>query len=268
MNRHITSAVPPGQTRDCLDPWRTVFLRAEGDVALCCWAGPVGNLREGSLASVLRNDKAKEIRRRLLAGDLDKDCAACPARGTTSTVQLRDRVSELVDDHARNELSHLRLHNATVEKELGSLRAHNATIEKELSSLRAHDATIQRERDALAGHMHTIEAELHELRPHAITLQDELAGLRPHAATILRERDALRGHVATIQSERDALAAHTRTVEQEIRALKGHLATIETELAALRSHTTTLEKQLESGFVGLWRRMTGPLKKALRGSRR
>ena len=60
MVKGVLNVIAPleGQTRICLDPWAKVFVRASGQVCLCCNAGPIGSLNDNSLDDILNNDKA------------------------------------------------------------------------------------------------------------------------------------------------------------------------------------------------------------------
>ena len=94
MSNHKRNAVkpPPGKTRICLDPWNKVFVRADGQVCMCCNAKPVGDLNKDSLDDILNGEKAKEYRAGLLTGNLLPDCATCPDRPMGEIVQLRTMV--------------------------------------------------------------------------------------------------------------------------------------------------------------------------------
>lgn len=81
------------QTRDCLDPWRFVFVRADGAVLPCCWHKPVFfQAGRQSLEYALNSVIFKELRKSLLTGNLPLDCRNCPSRGWTTTGKLREKV--------------------------------------------------------------------------------------------------------------------------------------------------------------------------------
>jgi len=81
------------QTRDCLDPWRFIFARANRDIHPCCFHRPIYSLSKGeSLLSVFNNIPMKEMRRGLLTGNLPEDCQTCPARAWTTPWKLRLKV--------------------------------------------------------------------------------------------------------------------------------------------------------------------------------
>jgi MoaA/NifB/PqqE/SkfB family radical SAM enzyme len=90
-----THTVPPGLTRDCVDPWEQVFVHADGGVSLCCWAGTVGNLQDASLADIVTSAGARALRRELLTGELSHSCQVCPARGLTTIPALQSRLDRL-----------------------------------------------------------------------------------------------------------------------------------------------------------------------------
>ncbi len=67
-----------GETRRCFDAWDMAFLRADGEVHLCCYAStPVGNCGDQPLKEVLSSPAAKRIRAGLLTGDMVQACATC-----------------------------------------------------------------------------------------------------------------------------------------------------------------------------------------------
>jgi hypothetical protein len=106
----LSSTLAPGETRDCVDPWTNVFVHADGEVTLCCWAGSVGNLRTASLTSILKGESAQRIRSELLRGEPGEECRRCPARGRTSPSKLRQRVSVAQrETHFRAEIRAQRL---------------------------------------------------------------------------------------------------------------------------------------------------------------
>jgi hypothetical protein len=67
-----------GETRRCFDAWDMAFLRADGEVNLCCYADtPVGNCSDRPLKEVLSSPAAKRLRAGLLTGDMVQACATC-----------------------------------------------------------------------------------------------------------------------------------------------------------------------------------------------
>ena len=85
-------STPPPETRICLDPWGKVFIRADGQVCLCCFAPPVGSLTDDGLGPILNGEEAMKYRYGLLTGELMPACLKCPEKphGT------RERLTELV----------------------------------------------------------------------------------------------------------------------------------------------------------------------------
>ena len=93
FRRTFTTRQPEGLTRDCLDPWNFVMVRATGEVKPCCWQRPIGTWEPGSLAKLLNNPAARRLRRQLLTGELDDLCRACPVRGWTKIANLQAKVA-------------------------------------------------------------------------------------------------------------------------------------------------------------------------------
>lgn len=78
------------KTKDCLFPWTELFFKANGDVAPCCWAPPVGKISEGTtLKSILKNGKLKKLRASIISGDLPPTCQTCPSAKWTSVKKMR-----------------------------------------------------------------------------------------------------------------------------------------------------------------------------------
>jgi hypothetical protein len=257
MARRLSSIPQPGETRDCLDPWNTVLLHANGDVSLCCWSKPVGNLHGSTLPEILRNAQSKELRRTLLSGELVDDCRDCPARGLVSRGALKVKVEELERDaHNRAELRRWRAHAQVLEADLIEQRLHNATIAANLEQQKLHNATIQADLAQQKLHNATLAKELGSLRPHAVLLESDLAQEKRHNTTLALELAALRPHAATLEAELATLSKHAQTLAAERDALAKHAANLEAEKAAL-------EKALGRGLLGQLRRWTAPLKRML-----
>ncbi|MGD2091909.1 MAG: radical SAM protein [Candidatus Aminicenantes bacterium] len=86
-----------GQTRNCLDPWEFVMIRANAEVLPCCGHMPVCTLgKRQSLLEVFNNIPMQNLRQQLLTGDLPPDCINCTRKGWTSTYNLQKRVREFL----------------------------------------------------------------------------------------------------------------------------------------------------------------------------
>lgn len=87
------SEIPEGMTRDCLDPWKFLYLHATGEVRPCCMLEETyADLGQGPPEEILNNDKFRALRKRLLSGELDEACGNCRARPITTTEKLREKV--------------------------------------------------------------------------------------------------------------------------------------------------------------------------------
>ena len=89
-----SSNIKEGQTRNCLDPWTKVFLKADHQVRLCCFGPPVGDLDKQKLIEIINGPAAQTIRLNLLTGKLDQWCANCPARKEISPELLQELVKK------------------------------------------------------------------------------------------------------------------------------------------------------------------------------
>jgi hypothetical protein len=97
MSRITFSAAPTEEqsTRDCLDPWFFVLFKSTREVLPCCWHPAIGTLPPGgSIDEILDGPEIRELRRQLLAGELNIHCKACPARGLTDPKSLRQRLQQ------------------------------------------------------------------------------------------------------------------------------------------------------------------------------
>ncbi|MGD0382832.1 MAG: radical SAM protein [Thermoguttaceae bacterium] len=83
----------PGYTRDCLDPWRLVFLYAHGDVCPCCaYDKSIGDHTKTPLEKILNGSPARKMRRKLLTGKLHgMMCAQCSMRSPIRIEDLRKK---------------------------------------------------------------------------------------------------------------------------------------------------------------------------------
>ena len=76
--------IVPGMTRDCTDPWRYLEFRGDGDVLPCCARSPIGHIGSASIGEILNGQPARDLRRRLLEGDLDHACNRRNLRSATT----------------------------------------------------------------------------------------------------------------------------------------------------------------------------------------
>src|SRR6187402_3534660 len=112
MEKTQTVVAPrPGETRDCLDPWKMSFVHADGAVSLCCWSRPVGNIKDAPFGEILMNEAAREMRRGLL--------------------KLRGQYYTLTEDMVL-----ARKHLAGSEAARAALEQHVANLEEERTHLR------------------------------------------------------------------------------------------------------------------------------------
>lgn len=93
-HKRYTHVLDDGETRMCLDPWSKVFIKINGDVALCCNAPAVGSIKDTPLLEILEDDTAKAYRNGLLSGKPLHPCQVCPDRSTTTPQKLKTIVKE------------------------------------------------------------------------------------------------------------------------------------------------------------------------------
>jgi radical SAM protein with 4Fe4S-binding SPASM domain len=85
-------------TKACLDPWSFLMIKANGDVCLCCWTNPIGNINDAELDSIVSNINAQHLRSSLLTGNLSEHCKRCTARSDTTTEKLNADVETYLND--------------------------------------------------------------------------------------------------------------------------------------------------------------------------
>lgn len=83
----------PGETRLCIEPWSSVFIKANGDVRLCCYDSYVGSIMYRTLSEILNGDEAEEYRTALLSGNLKNVCKYCGDKRVVSIDELRSAVN-------------------------------------------------------------------------------------------------------------------------------------------------------------------------------
>jgi len=142
----------PGETRDCLDPWKMAFVHADGNVSLCCWSRPVGNVKDAPMQQLLHNEAALAMRRGLLTGELPPDCAQCPARTLTAVPEFRRKVEGWLTGSDREELLKVRAQLHSVHLELAAARRHVEGLSGEAAALRQHAANLEEHRNHLQRH--------------------------------------------------------------------------------------------------------------------
>jgi len=153
MEKTQTVVAPkPGQTRDCLDPWKMSFVHADGSVTLCCWSRSIGNIKDAPFGEVLMNEAAREMRRGLLTGRIPEDCVHCPARTLVPVGEFRRKVEAFVADDGRQELLKLRGQVYSQQEDLVLARKHLASSEEARLALVQHVANLEEERQHLRLH--------------------------------------------------------------------------------------------------------------------
>jgi len=91
--------IAEGFTRLCLDPWAKVFIRANGDVCLCCNAPSVGSIHDNNLKDILEGIEADKYRIGLLTGSPPYHCQTCPDRKIVPIDELVKKVNQFKEDN-------------------------------------------------------------------------------------------------------------------------------------------------------------------------
>lgn len=172
----------PGETRLCTDPWSFVYVRANGNVELCCRGEVVGNLGERSLEAILAGPESTRVRRGLLTGELVPGCKTCPRCSVVPLAELRRAVEHELFEAGVDELEALR-------RQVREHRVVRAELLAEREHLRGHVANLEAERPHLVAHAANLEAERARLLARVATLEREhlVSAVSPRAPRSLRE---------------------------------------------------------------------------------
>jgi Iron-sulfur cluster-binding domain len=160
----------PGQTRDCLDPWKMAFVKADGSVSLCCWSSPVGNIKQRTLNEILHDEPARQMRRGLLNGHMPGECVRCPARELIPLEDLKLKVQRYLAEGDREETLALRAR-------FNKLQEDHVLIHRRITELEPKLKVAEVEVANLQVHAHNLEEEREHLRQHVALLVDRVHGL-------------------------------------------------------------------------------------------
>ncbi len=184
-----------GQTRDCLDPWKMAYVKADGEVSLCCWSKSIGNVKDGTINDLLHNEASREMRRGLLTGAMPHDCVVCPARPLVPVPELRRKVEDFAADDGRQEMLALRSRLHGVQEALVQERRIHADVDKEFEKLRESVRSLQEQLKAHEG----LKAQLDEMADREARLLERLGRLE-------LERGHLQAHLGLLLEDAHALA--------------------------------------------------------------
>jgi radical SAM protein with 4Fe4S-binding SPASM domain len=84
-------------------PWIHMYVNTDGEAYPCCttkYENPVGNVRNNTLVELWNNDKMKEVRKKLLAGEYVEGCKNCYKHESTGSGGFSFR------NFANNEFGH------------------------------------------------------------------------------------------------------------------------------------------------------------------
>lgn len=84
-------------------PWIHMYVNTDGEAYPCCttrYETPIGNVRESSLVELWNNDKMKDVRRKLMAGEYVEGCKNCYRHESTGSGGFSFR------NFANNEFGH------------------------------------------------------------------------------------------------------------------------------------------------------------------
>jgi len=87
----------------CMFPWIHLYVNTDGEAYPCCttkYENPIGNVRDNTLVELWNNDKMKEVRKKLLAGEYVEGCNNCYRHESTGNGGFSFR------NFANNEFGH------------------------------------------------------------------------------------------------------------------------------------------------------------------
>jgi MoaA/NifB/PqqE/SkfB family radical SAM enzyme len=89
--------VGDSMTRNCAEPWKYVFLCADGQVKPCCaYDVAIGDLRTESLKQIVNGQRIRDLRAKLLSGNLAGTlCEHCSLRAEISVHEFQKRIGGL-----------------------------------------------------------------------------------------------------------------------------------------------------------------------------
>jgi len=184
-----------GQTRDCLDPWKMAYVKADGEVSLCCWSKSIGNVKNGTINDLLHNQASREMRRGLLTGSMPHDCVVCPARPLMPVTDFKKKVEEFVSDDGRQEMLALRSRLHGVQETLVQERRIHADVDKEFENLRESITALQEKLKAQA----VFETQLKEMVGREARLVERLNRLE-------LERGHMQAHLDLLLEDAHAIS--------------------------------------------------------------
>ncbi|MHC4844666.1 MAG: SPASM domain-containing protein [Planctomycetota bacterium] len=160
----------PGETRDCLDPWKMSFVHADGGVSLCCWSRSIGSINAATVNEILEGDAAKAMRRGLLTGRVPVDCVRCPSRSLVPVGDFKKKVEEFLSGDDR--------------KERMDLRARTYALHEQVASQRRHIEAVEADRAKVQQHAHNLEIEREHLKMHNEMLLEKVNSIHEGRANI------------------------------------------------------------------------------------
>ena len=160
----------PGETRDCLDPWKMSFVHADGGVSLCCWSRSIGSINAATVNEILEGAAAKAMRRGLLTGRVPVDCVRCPSRSLVPVGDFKQKVEEFLSGDDR--------------KERMDLRARAYGLQDQVALLRHHIEDVEADRKKVQLHAHNLEIEREHLKMHNGMLLEKVNSIHEGRANI------------------------------------------------------------------------------------
>jgi radical SAM protein with 4Fe4S-binding SPASM domain len=101
MNENEKKSLLVDSKSFCVAPWMSVYVHPNGNVLPCCiWDlnDPLGNINKSSLSEIYQSDKSKEIKGKMLNGEVVKQCSSCINNEKLNIESYRQRFNR---DHSK-----------------------------------------------------------------------------------------------------------------------------------------------------------------------
>jgi len=92
---YYSSERPETSTRDCTEPWSSLFFRADNTIVPCCVIDKVNTLDPSSeLLHIINSKEIQSLRQELFNGRLDQFCEHCPNAGWTTIDSFKKKITD------------------------------------------------------------------------------------------------------------------------------------------------------------------------------
>ena len=97
MNENEKKSLLVDSKSFCVAPWMSVYVHPNGNVLPCCnWDlnDPLGNINDASLSEIYQSDKSKQIKGKMINGEVVKQCSNCINNEKLNSESYRQRLNK------------------------------------------------------------------------------------------------------------------------------------------------------------------------------